>query len=194
MDTGMIKQLLRAGSVMVILMAVLNPGIAGAHGKVSLEDDLCVRRVGGNMVHFNAYQPQFEPKAQYCTDIPEEGDTYLVLDLVDPGLRQLPVGIRVVKGANGAAEDQTVAYWPPASHPDGVVRGEAKLEKGLYSLVITAEGLSPSAYQLRVQMVDYSKVAKKITGPLVGLLILALVIYELRKSKRVRNWFSSART
>ncbi|HXV69675.1 MAG TPA: hypothetical protein VD738_12210, partial [Nitrospira sp.] len=153
-----------------------------------------VRRVGGNMVHFSAYQPQFEPKAQYCTEIPDEGDTFLVVDLVDQGLRNTPVGVRIIRGVDEKAEDQTVADWRPVSHPDGVVRGEAKLDKGLYKVIITAEGSSPSYYLLRVQQIDYSKLARKAVGPLTGLLLLALVAYELSKSGRFRHWRASRRT
>jgi hypothetical protein len=183
--------------VAFVLAAGLSPGVAGAHGKVSLEDDICVRRLGGNMVHFSAYQPQNEPKAQYCTDIPEGGDTFLVVDLVDPGLRTKPIGVRIIKGPGGTEkdeEDQTVVYWKPASHPDGVVRGEANLEKGLYKLIITAEGLSPSYYLLRVQQVDYSKIGRKTVGPIVVLLVLALIWHEFSKTGRLRNWWSSRRT
>jgi hypothetical protein len=175
----------------LVLLAALYPGIAAAHGSVALEEDTCVRRVGGNLVHFNAYQPQYEAKAQYCTEIPGEGDTFLVVDLVDPGLRNLPVGIRVVRALNEAAEGQTVAYWPPVAHPDGVVRGEAKLAKGLYKLIITPEGFSPSSYLLRVQQIDYGKMARKAVGPLTALLLVALILYELSKSKRFQNWWTS---
>ena len=52
----------------------------GAHGKESLEEDSCVRRIGENMVHLSAYQPQYDIGAQYCTEIPKGGDTYLVVD------------------------------------------------------------------------------------------------------------------
>jgi len=192
--TVMIRQITRAASTVLILAAALYPNTAAAHGRGPLEEDICVRRIGGNMVHFNAYQPQYEPKAQYCTEIPEEGDTFLVVDLVDPGLRNMPVGVRVVRGLNDTAEDQTVAYWPPVSHPDGVVRGEARLDKGLYKLIITAEGLSPSYYLLRVQQIDYSKLGRSAVGPLTGLLVLAIVAYELSKSRRVRSWWSSLRS
>ncbi len=172
----------------VALLAVLLPGFAYAHGNVTIEEDGCVRRVGGSLVHFNAYQPQNEAKAQYCTEIPGEGETFLVVDLVDSGLRTTAVGVRVVRGLTETAEDQTVAYWPPAIHPDGVVRGETTLAKGLYTLIITPEGLSPSSYILRVQQVDYTQIARKSIGPLAILLLLALIGYELSKSKRGRNW------
>ncbi len=192
----MMKWMTKATFSWLVLAALLSPGIADAHGNVTMEEDICARRIGGNMVHFSAYQPQFEPKAQYCTEIPEVGDTFLVVDLVDPGLRTMPVAVRIVRGQEGneKEDDQTVASWGPASHPDGVVRGEAKLDKGLYKLIITAEGLSPSYYLLRVQQVDYSKLGRKAVGPVMVLLVLALVWYELSKSGRMRNWWASRRT
>ncbi|CUS35556.1 hypothetical protein [Candidatus Nitrospira nitrificans] len=170
------------------VLAILLPCLASAHGNVAMEEDSCVQRVGGSLVHFNAYQPQHEANAQYCTEIPGEGDTFLVVDLVDPGLRNLPVGIRVVRGLGETAEDQTVAYWPPVTHPDGVVRGEATLAKGLYQVIIIPEGFSPSSYLLRVQQIDYATIMRKAIGPMAMLLLLALIGYEVSKSTRWRNW------
>ncbi|UVT21486.1 MAG: hypothetical protein H8K03_06130 [Nitrospira sp.] len=194
----MIKQARRIGPLLFlfVLAATLNPGTIMAHGNVSIEEDTCVRRIGGNLVHFSAYQPQIEPKAQYCTDIPDVGDTFLVVDLVDPSLRTLQVGVKIVQGVNENEQDEakTVAFWKPASHPDGVVRGEAKLDKGLYKVIITAEGLSPSSYLLRVQQVDYSKLGRAALGPLALLLVLGIVGYELSKSVKVRGWFARRRT
>lgn len=177
------------------LVGIVIPSTAFAHGNVSIEEDPCVRKVGGSMVHFSAYQPQIEPKAQYCTDIPDVGDTFLVVDLVDPTLRTVPVGVKIVRGMNENEQDetQTVAYWKPTSHPDGVVRGEATLDKGFYKVIITAEGLSPSAYLLRVQQVDYSKLGRSALGPLALLLVLGIVGYELSKSGRFRNWWAARR-
>jgi len=194
---AMIQRIIQGTITLCLLLAGLFPSSAMAHGNVTIEEDSCMRRIGGNMVHFSAYQPQNEPKAQYCTEIPEGGDTFLVVDLVDKSLRNLPLSVRIVKGqveGGKDEEDQTVAYWKPASHPDGVVRGEAKLEKGFYRLIITAEGLSPSSYLLRVQQVDYSKIGRKAVGPVMVLLVLALVGYELSKGGRMRRWFGSRRT
>jgi hypothetical protein len=170
------------------ILAILLPGLAHAHGKVAMEEDPCVQRVGGNLVHFNAYQPQHAANAQYCTEIPDAGDTFLVVDLVDPSLRTLPVGVRVVRGLSETADNQTVAYWPPTTHPDGVVRGEATLAQGLYTLIITPEGLSSSSYRLRVQQLDSATLARQAIGPVTILLLLALLGYEFSKSTRWRNW------
>ena len=172
----------------LVILPILLPSIADAHGTVALEDDPCVQRVGGSRVHFNAYQPQHEPKAQYCTDIPGEGDTYLVVDLVDPTLRSLPVSVRVIRGPREGDHGETVASWPATIHPDGVLRGEAKLAKGLYQLIIAPEGFSPSSYLLRVQQVDYSASARKMVGPITIILLFVLIGYELSKSQSVKNW------
>ena len=178
--------------VLAVLPMML-PSMAGAHGNVNIEEDVCIQRVGGNLVHFNAYQPQHAAKAQYCTDIPAEGDTFLVVDLVDPILRNLPIGVRVIKGMSETSDEETVAYWPPTIHPDGVLRGEAKLAKGLYRLIITPEGFSPSSYLLRVQQIDYANVARTAIGPLTVLLLLIVIGYEVSKSTRVRSWWASNR-
>ena len=195
----MIRQVTGAGATVLILVAVLNPGAAAAHGGAPMEQDPCMRLSGESVVHFNAYQPQYELKAQYCTDIPKTGETFLVVDLVDPALRNMAVGMRVVKGIEGTTdgtEAQTVADWRPSHHPDGVVRGEAKLDEGLYRVIITAEGRNPLRYQylLRVQMIDYSKVVASALGPLVGLLLLALLAYKIVKSKWLRSWWSVLRS
>ena len=175
---------IRALAVLVLLF----PGFAHAHGTVAMEEDPCVQRVGGHLVHFNAYQPQHAATAQYCTEIPAAGDTFLVVDLVDPGLRHTPVDVRIVRGLSETHDDQTVAYWPPTIHPDGVVRGEADLAKGLYQLIITPEGFSPSSYVLRVQQIDYATITRQAIGPVTLLLLLALLGYEFSKSTRWRNW------
>ena len=191
----MVRQMTQAGATALILVAVLYAGAAAAHGKVSLEEDSCVRRIGDSMVHLSAYQPQFEPSAQYCTEIPKGGDTHLVVDLVDQALREMPVGMRIVRGTN-ETEDETVSFVRPSVHPDGVIRGETSLNQGLYTVIITADGLPPLRYQypLRVQMINYANVFRTAVLPLIGLLLLTLLAYKLMKSKRMQAWRASRRS
>ena len=191
----MVRQMTQAGATALMLVAVLYAGAAAAHGKVSLEEDSCVRRIGDSMVHLSAYQPQFEPSAQYCTEIPKGGDTHLVVDLVDQALRDMPVGMRIVRGTN-ETEDETVSFIRPSVHPDGVIRGETNLDQGLYTVIITADGLPPMRYQypLRVQMINYANVFRTAVLPLIGLLLLTLLAYKLMKSKRMQAWRASRRS
>ena len=189
----MIRQVIQAGSMVLILVAALyHPDVATAHGTVSGEDDPCLRRVGERVVHFNAYQPQYELKGQYCTDIPKEGETFLVVDLVDPALRNEPVGMRVVKG-NGSneAEGEIVADIRPSTHPDGVLRGEVRLDEGLYTVILATEKQNPMRhpqYLLRVHMIDYQKLMRTVAIPLLGVLLVAWLGYKLIRSKWLRNW------
>jgi len=192
----MMRQVTQAGSMLLILVAALyHPDVATAHGAVSGEDDPCLRQVGERVVHFNAYQPQYELRGQYCTDIPQAGDTFLVVDLVDPALRNEPVGMRVVKGIN-EAEGELVADIRPSTHPDGVLRGEVRLDEGLYSVILATEKqnlMKRPQYLLRVHMVDYQKLARTVGVPLLGVLLVAFLAYKLIRSKWLRNRLAARR-
>jgi hypothetical protein len=183
------------GALGLLLVAVLShPDVATAHGAVSGEDDPCLRRIGEQVVHFNAYQPQYQLKDQYCTDIPQSGDTFLVVDLVDPALRNQLVGMRVVKG-NGSKEtdDQIVADIRPSTHPDGILRSEVRLDEGLYTVTIATEKqnlMKRPQYLLRVHMTNYEQLVRTITIPLLGVLLAAWLGYKLIRSKWLRNWWA----
>ena len=186
----MMKQMRGIGAAALLFVAVLShPDVSAAHGTASGEDDPCLRRVGEKVVHFNAYQPQYQLKDQYCTDIPEEGDTFLVVDLVDPALRNEPVGMRIVKGTN-ETEGELVADIRPSTHPDGVLRGEVRLDEGLYTVILATEKqnlMKRPQYLLRVHMTDYQKLMRTVAIPLLGVLLVAWLGYKLIRSKRMRN-------
>ena len=161
-----------------------------------MDQDPCVRQAGESLVHFSAYQPQYEVKEQYCTEIPQEGHTFLVVDLVDPTLRNEPVGMRIMKG-NGSTEteDQIVMDVRPSYHPDGVLRSEVALDKGLYTVTIASEKqnlLKRPQYLLRVHMIDYRKLALSIGAPLIGLLLFAWLIYKVMRSRWMQSWWTAS--
>ena len=194
----MMSHVITAGATMLLLVTTLShPGLATAHGGADMEQDPCMRLAGENMVHFSAYQPQYEIKDQYCTEIPQAGDTFLVVDLVDPALRNEPIGMRVVKG-NGSkeADVQIVADVRPISHPDGVLRSEVNLDEGLYTVIIASEKqnlLKRPQYLLRVHMVDYQKLVLSIAGPLIGLLLFIWLAYKLIRSRWLQRFWAASR-
>lgn len=192
----MVQQAVQTSATAFILVMALHTGVAGAHGKVAMEQDSCMRRAGDNsMVHLSAYQPQIEPSAHYCTEIPNVGETFLVIDLVDQALRDMPVGIRIVRGT-GDTDSETIKTIKPVYHSDGVVGDKVYLEQGRYTLFIKGEGVPPVEYQypLRVQMINYVKVFKKAIGPTMALLVLTFIGYKLTKTKRVQKWLTSRRS
>ena len=195
----MMKHVTGIGATGLMLLAVLsNPGLAAAHGTASGEDDPCLRRVGEKVVHFNAYQPQYQLKDQYCTDIPKEGDTVLVVDLVDPALRNELVGMRVVKrNGSNEAEGEIVADIRPSTHPDGVLRGEVRLDEGLYTVTIAAEKqnlMKRPQYLLRVHLTDYQQLVRTIVVPLLSVLLMAWIGYKLLRSTWLRKWWAVRRS
>ncbi len=190
-----IRPIIQAGLVAFIFVTALYTGAVAAHGKVTMEDDSCMRRIGDNIIHFNAYQPQNDKTAQYCTEIPETGDTVLVVDLVDPALRNMPIGIKIIKGTN-STDGETIKSIRPVLYEDGVINTLTFLDQGEYVISITAEGLPPLKYhyQLRVKMVNYEEVFRAAIGPLVGLIVMIILGYKLMKSKRMKGWIASRRS
>lgn len=189
----MVRQILQAGIIVFMLVATLYTGAAMAHGKVAMEEDNCMRRIGENMIHLSAYQPQIDEGAHYCTEIPQTGETLLVVDLVDPALRTMPVGIEIIKGDD--KEGETITSIRPAQYSDGVISTKSVLDQGQYLVIVAAEGLPPLNYQyhLRVDMINYAEVFRASIGPVVGLLLMIILGYKLMKSKRLKKWLASRR-
>lgn len=191
----MVRQVTQVGIAIIFLAAMLYSAAVAAHGKVEMEDDSCMRQIGENMIHLSAYQPQNDIEAHYCTDIPLAGDTVLVVDLIDPAMREMPVGVKVFKGRS-EEDGEIVTNIKPTYYQDGVISTSSPLlEKGIYSITVTADGMPPLSYryQLRVEMVHWGNVFRAAIGPVVGLLIILFIMYKLMKSKRMRKWLASRR-
>lgn len=182
----MVRQVIQASLIIFIFAATLYAGAVSAHGKVSMEDDSCMRRIGENIIHLSAYQPEVDVEAHYCTDIPQAGETLLIIDLVDPSLREIPIGMKVYRG-NNETDGEIITNLSPAYYPDGVIGTQSNLnEKGVYTIEVVAEGVPPLnyRYQLRVEMIDYANVFRAAIGPVVGILLLSLITYKVMKSRR----------
>ena len=85
-------------------------------------------------------------------------------------------------------------FRSPSTHPDGVLRSEVRLDEGLYTVIIASENqnlLKRPQYLLRVHMIDYQKLVLSIAGPLIGVLLLAWLLYKLVRSKWLRSWWAA---
>jgi len=189
-----VRQIAQTGTAVFTLVMALYAGTAGAHGKVAMEEDNCMRRIGENMIHLSTYQPQVNEEGHYCTEIPKAGNAILVIDLVDPALREMPIGVKVMKGSK-AGEGDTITNLHPAMYQDGVISTQSPLEQGKYLVSITAEGVPPLNYEyhLRVEMINYAEVFRATIGPAVGLLLTTILGYKLIRSRRFRDWLATRR-
>ena len=193
-ETGVLKRTMKMGAAVIVFVAAMYTGAVIAHGTEELEDDSCMRRIGENMIHLSVYQPQVDEAGHYCTDIPATGNTVLVVDLVDPILREMPIGVKLVRGSR-EEDGEVIANIRAAIYPDGVINTQQVLEEGKHLLVITADGVQPLKYlyHLRVEMINYAEVFRATIGPVVGLVLLTLIGYKLFKSKRFKNWMTARR-
>lgn len=190
------QRIRQAGMLLAsILIAITYAGNIMAHGKVSMEEDKCMRRIGENIIHFSAYQPQVEKSAQYCTEIPKAGLTVLVVDLVDPVLRGMPISVKVIQG-NNEESGRVVENIQATEYIDGVINAQVLLEKGDYKVLVTAEGMPPLkySYNLRVEKVSYEKMFRNLIGPFMALLFLSIIGYKVWTSKRVKAWRESRKS
>lgn len=169
-------------TALLVVLIMFFTNHAAAHGLVSLEDDNCVRGMEGSLIHLSAYQPQHDPDSEYCTEIPKEGKTLWVIDLIDKALREMPIDIRIVKG-NDYSTDEVVAHYRSNYHPEGVIRGESNLNEGLYTIYVTGESVPPLRYEYPLQ-VHLDNFLENSHLYILGTLILLLVLAGLFLSKK----------
>jgi hypothetical protein len=117
-------------------------GTASAHGGVKLEQDECVFKIGPSTMHFIGYQRAGEEQ-EFCEDIAQTGSTVIALTAVSPDLRDMAIGIRVVKDVGEEKEKSnidavTVAYYPPKVYRNGTMSFEHDFkEAGKYVGIVT---------------------------------------------------------
>ncbi len=101
---------------------------AGAH-RGGGPNDPCERRLGASLIHLTLYQPQFDPDAEYCNEVPREGKTVMVVDVSAGELRQVPMSLEVV-AASDSGQSRTILSVPPQIYRRGVVDTEVTLNAG----------------------------------------------------------------
>jgi hypothetical protein len=140
MDHRSIWRSLFALTLMSALTVAAAP--ASAHGGVKLEQDECVLKIGPNTMHFIGYQRTGEEQ-EFCEDIAQTGPTVIALTAVSPDLRDMAIGIRVVKDVGEEKEKAnldavTVAFVPPKVYRNGTLTFEHDFkDAGHYVGIVT---------------------------------------------------------
>jgi hypothetical protein len=124
------------------LFAIIAASEACAHGGVKLEQDECVLKIGPNTMHFIGYQREGEEE-EFCEDIARTGPTVIALTAISPDLRDMAIGVRVVKDIGEEQEKAnidavTVAYFPPKVYHNGTMTFEHNFrDAGRYVGIVT---------------------------------------------------------
>jgi len=128
--------------------------LAGAHGGVFLEEDVCIIEIDFYKAHFTIYQPQISKHKELCEDIPDTGESVFVMEYMHDGLRDMLVDFRIIRdtqklGRFAKLEDiekipdlhqQTVFYQPPTLGPDGLYMAQYEFDTKEYFIgIVTAK-------------------------------------------------------
>jgi len=92
-------------------------------------NDPCERQLGASLLHLTLYQPQFDPDAEYCTEVPRAGKTVMVVDVSAGELRQVPLSLEVV-AASDSAQWRPILSVPAKIYRRGVADAEVTLTAG----------------------------------------------------------------
>ncbi len=132
-----------------MLLAASLPGPATGHGGVAMDKDVCKLRLGPYVMHFTGYQVRnFGGNTEFCEDIPALGKTILVMDAVDPVLREIPITARIVRDVGGGnkltemgseIDKVTIVKIPEKVYPTGSLSMEYDFKQpGYFVGVVTA--------------------------------------------------------
>lgn len=186
--------------ILIVPLLAVAAASVWAHGGVGMEDDKCILRIGSNQAHFAGYQPEHRASQEFCEDIPEVGRAVIVMDFIQPALRQRVVEFRILRDADGLAakaryEDlgdankiaqHTIVALPAKAYPRGTVTldhrfGEPGWYIGLLSATDPATGKTEhSVFPFRVGMHNYWKY---LPMPLI-MIGLAWLLYQLTRPRR----------
>ncbi|WP_435072741.1 hypothetical protein [Methylocystis bryophila] len=120
----------------------MTPEMAAAHGGVKLEQDECVLKIGPSTMHFVGYQRTGEEQ-EFCEDIAQTGPTVIGLTAVSADLRDMAIGVRVIKDVGAEREKAdieaaTVFYRAPKVYQNGSMTFEHDFkEPGHYVGIVT---------------------------------------------------------
>ena len=135
---------LLAGVVAIVVAAGVQfaPAQALAHNGVRLEQDECVLRIGPSSIHFSAYQRVGEEQ-EACEDVWNTGPTVIGLTAVSAELRDMAIGVRVIKDVGepketGNLDALTVAFREPKVYHNGTMTFEHDFkDAGHYVAIVT---------------------------------------------------------
>ena len=91
----------RTAAILLLLVPLLQPDTALAHGSVTPEDDICIIRIGFYRAHFKIYLPRSREHQEYCEDVPGTGETVFVMEYEHSGLGDVPVDFRIIRNVTG---------------------------------------------------------------------------------------------
>jgi hypothetical protein len=140
---GLFKRGFWAAALGFVAAVGLAPSGALAHGGVKLEQDECVFKIGPSYMHFIGYQRSGEEQ-EFCEAIAQTGPTVIALEAVSEELRDMAMGVRIIKDEDGKANEKgdvsaaTVFTLAPKVYRNGIMTFEHNFkDAGHYVAIVT---------------------------------------------------------
>lgn len=187
------------------ILAAALPRLAGAHGGVVEENDLCVIKVNYLRAHFKVYQPAVSGHEQFCEDLPVAAESVFVMEYQHDSLSKMAIDFRIIRDVTGKGrfariEDvaqirdlggATVYYRPPVVEPDVYAVNYSFEEEGDFIGIVTAT--QPETGKVYAAVFPFEV---GFTGPgywpfFIGLLMLIQIQYLLMSGK-LKRWFGKS--
>jgi hypothetical protein len=166
----------------------------GAHGGLSLADDVCKLTIGPYTMHFTGYQPEATQEKEFCEDIPATGRTVVALDYIEEALRPLPTEVRIIRdtgagveaGKEGNLDAITILHIPAKVYPNGSINFEYDfMQPGKFVGLVTV-----GDKQEYVSRFPFSVGEPKGTSPFIlgaiAAVVVAAVVFFLRGRKSTK--------
>ena len=181
----MLRAKLKLWSCIALTLTIggLSQGMAFAH-RFGGPNDPCERKLGTSLIHITLYQPQFDPDAEYCDQVPRAGNTVLVVDVLGDDLRRLPLGMEVLTSERSNSQ-RTVLSVPPKIYRRGVADAQVMLDgETAYVAQITLGG---GAAQ---QMLTFPVRVASWYRPLVMPTLIVVAVITLIAISMIRYYLS----
>ena len=151
-------------------------------------NDPCRKQLGASFMHLTLYQPQFNPDAEYCEEVPRAGKAVLVVDVTAGELRQALISLAVI-ATDESGRSRTVLLLPPKVYERGAVDTEVVFNEGndyvVRVVVDRGNGKEPQQFSFPIQVAAWYRAMIKPMLMMVGVLVLVIIsIIRYRMSSR----------
>jgi cytochrome oxidase Cu insertion factor (SCO1/SenC/PrrC family) len=179
------KSLLISWAAVTVIVVWLPQGVAFAH-RFGGPNDPCERKIGTSLIHITLYQPEFDPDAEYCDQVPRAGNTVLVVDVLGDDLRRLPLGVQVF-ATKGSNSQQAVLSIPPTIYRRGVADAQVILDGGrsYVTQISLGDGSARQLLSFHIRVAAWYR-------PLIMPALIVLAVLALLAISVIRYYLTSA--
>jgi hypothetical protein len=184
--TGWARATLAPLAACYIIFFLIPTTAEGHGGGPGLAYDPCVQHAGADdFIHLAVYQPQFNPFAEFCDSLPQEGRTILVFDLMGTDLPEASLSLQVFDQAG-----RSQLFVPAQLYRAGIASLSMDLPRGKYTVLVSVverDGSRRLAFPLAVGAWWDRLIMPLLIVVLIGIVTTAYCVLQIRGLGAERN-------